>query len=102
MKLLFITQKVDKNDDVLGVYHRWIEELAKKAERIHVICLYKGRVEMPGNVEAHSLGKELPGLPRRGLIKAGRSRLRYLWNFFRLIWKLRREYDVVFVHMNPE
>lgn len=92
MKLLFITQKVDKNDDVLGVYHRWIEELAKKVEKIQVICLYKGRAELPANVFVHSLGKELPG----------HNRLRYLRNFFRLVWVLRKDYDTVFVHMNPE
>ncbi|MDO8467168.1 MAG: glycosyltransferase family 4 protein [bacterium] len=92
MRLLFITQKVDKNDDVLGVYHRWIEKLAAKTEKINVICLYKGKVEMPGNVVVHSLGKEL----------TGHNRFRYLGNFFRLVWKLRSEYDVVFVHMNPE
>lgn len=92
MKLLFITQKVDKNDDVLGVYHRWIEELAKKAETVRVICLYKGRAELPANVSVHSLGKELPG----------HNRLRYIINFFRLVWGLRKEYDTVFVHMNPE
>jgi hypothetical protein len=34
VKLLFITKKVDKDDDVLGVYHRWIEELAKKVQQI--------------------------------------------------------------------
>ena len=43
-KLLFITQKVDKDDDVLGVYHRWLEKLAEKLDMIYVICLYKGRV----------------------------------------------------------
>lgn len=91
MKLLFITQKVDKDDDLLGVYHRWIEGLAKRVEKISVICLYQGKTDLPGNVGVYSLGKE-----------SGRSRIKYLWRFYKYIWRLRREYDAVFVHMNPE
>lgn len=91
VKLLFITQKVDKDDDVLGVYHRWIEELAKRVEKMSVICLYRGRVELLENVKVYSLGKE-----------SGESRLKYLFNFYKYIWRLRQDYDVVFVHMNPE
>ncbi len=98
MKLLFITQKVDKNDDVLGVYHRWIEELAKKTEQIQVICLYKGKVEMPGNVVVHSLGKEQMASGKWQMAK----RLVYSVRFYRYVWQLRKSYDTVFVHMNPE
>ena len=29
------------------------------------------------------------------------SKIKYLGNFFRLVWKLRHRYDNVFVHMNP-
>jgi len=90
MKILFITQKVDKNDDVLGAYHRWVEKMAERFERVSVICLYKGRVEMPGNVFIHSLGKE-----------EGLSKLKYFCNFYKFLWLWRREYDSVLVHMNP-
>lgn len=89
-KLLFITQKVDLDDDILGVYHRWIKELAKRLDVINVICLYKGRVELPGNVEIFSLGKE-----------TGRSRIKYTFRFYKYIWNLRGSYNAVFVHMNP-
>lgn len=91
MEILFITQKLDKNDDILGVYHRWVEELAKKLERISVICLYRGVVELPANVEVYSLGKE-----------TGRSRFKYIKNFYTYLWRLRGRYGAVFVHMNPE
>ena len=91
MNLLVITQKVDKDDDILGVYHRWLEELSRRVERLSVICLYRGRVELPENVSVHSLGKE-----------TGHSRFKYLRNFYRYIWRLRKNYDVVFIHMNPE
>jgi len=91
MRILFITQKVDKDDDVLGVYHRWIEKLAEKFEKINVICLYRGRVELPENVKVYSLGKE-----------NGRSRLKYLFRFYKYLWYVRNDYEKVFVHMNPE
>lgn len=90
MKLLFVTQKVDKDDDFLGIYHRWIEKLSQKVEKITVICLYKGKVELPENVVVYSLGKE-----------TGASKLKYVANFYKYLFSLR-EYDKVFVHMNPE
>ncbi len=90
-KLLFITQKVDKDDDLLGIYHRWLEELAKRIPQISVICLYRGRVELPSNVAVYSLGKEI-----------GRSRIKYFINFYKYLFRLKKQYDVVFVHMNPE
>ncbi|MFY9493289.1 MAG: glycosyltransferase family 4 protein [Minisyncoccia bacterium] len=90
IKLLFITQKVDKNDDVLGVYHRWIEELSRKVDRINVICLYQGRTELPVNVRVFSLRKEY-----------GSSRWRRVFLFYKYIWILRKDYNSVFVHMNP-
>lgn len=86
-----ITQKVDKEDDFLGVYHRWIEELAKKVENISVICLYRGRTELPANAQVYSLGKE-----------NGISKIKYLFNFYKYLRQLRGKYDRVLVHMNPE
>lgn len=97
MKLLFVTQIVDRNDTVLGAYHEWIRELAQHVERIEVICLYEGEHDLSANVRVHSLGKErassLPRFLRRAV---------YLVRFKRLAWKLRRDYDAVFVHMNQE
>ena len=91
MKLLFITQKVDARDDVLGTYHRWIEEIANHFERVTVICLEEGEYDLPSNVEVFSLGKE-----------TGVSRVRYIVHFYKYVWGMRRKYDSVFVHMNQE
>ncbi len=91
MKLLIITQAVDSEDPILGFFVRWIEEFAKHAERIEVICLKEGKHSLPANVRVHSLGKE-----------KGVSRIKYILNFYTYIWRLRRDYDTVFVHMNPE
>ena len=90
MKLLIVTQKVDENDDVLGFFHPWVEEFAKHCERVTVICLQKGAYHLPNNVKVLSLGKE-----------EGVSRLTYLVRFYRYIWSERKNYDNVFVHMNP-
>ncbi len=91
MKLLFITQKVNRDDPGLGFFHRWIEEFAKHFEFITVICLEQGEFDLPANVKVLSLGKE-----------KGRSRLKYLFNFYKYIWQERKNYDAVFVHMNQE
>jgi len=91
MKLLIVTQIVDRNDSNLGFFHRWIEEFAKHCSEVSVICLKEGDHFLPDNVHVHSLGKE-----------RGTSRLTRVWRFYRYIFKLKNEYDAVFVHMNPE
>ena len=90
MKLLIVTQKVDKNDPILGFFHRWIEEFAKNVDKLTVICLEKGEYNLPKNVKILSLGKEQKV-----------SKIKYVVNFYKYIWQERKEYDSVFVHMNP-
>ncbi|MDP3902169.1 MAG: glycosyltransferase family 4 protein [bacterium] len=90
VKLLILTQKVDMNDDVLGFFHGWLIEFAKHCEKITVICLQKGEYNLPENVEVFSLGKEKK-----------RNLLQKLSTFYFLLFTFRKEYDAVFVHMNP-
>lgn len=90
MKLLIITQKVDKIDPILGFFHRWIEEFAKNCDQLTVICLQKGKSELSSDIKIISLGKE-----------KGVNKLEYILNFYKSIWKERKNYDAVFVHMNP-
>ncbi len=92
MKLLVVTQAVDVEDPVLGFFVQWIEEFSKHVERVEIICLKEGKHALPENVRVHSLGKE----------RAVASRLTYAIRFKMLIWKLRNDYETVFVHMNPE
>lgn len=94
MKLLVVTQAVDTEDPVLGFFVRWIEEFAKRVEQVEVICLKEGKYDLPSNVRVHSLGKER-GRPLFGSIA-------YAFRFLRLAWRLYRDYDTVFVHMNQE
>lgn len=90
MKLLILTQKVDNNDEVLGFFHRWLEEFAKHCERVSVLALEVGDHHLPSNVSVYSLGKE-----------QGASRWKYLFRFYRVLWQQRQEYECVFIHMNP-
>ncbi|MEX0935055.1 MAG: glycosyltransferase family 4 protein [Candidatus Paceibacterota bacterium] len=91
MKLLICTQKVDINDSILGFFHRWIEEFSQHFEKISVICLEEGEYNLPDNVHVYSLGKE-----------EWQSRIQYVLRFYQYIWRLRKEYSHIFVHMNPE
>lgn len=91
MRILIITQKLDRNDHVLGAIVGWTKELAKNSESISVICLEKISFDFPKNVKVYSLGKE-----------GGISRIKYLKNFYSYLFSLSGSYDKVFVHMNQE
>src|SRR3989344_2925863 len=91
IRLLICTQAVDIDDPLFSFFHRWIEEFSKHCEKISVVCLKKGRHSLPANVSVYSLGKE-----------RGATRIEYVLNFYRYIWKLRHDYDSIFVHMNQE
>lgn len=110
MRLLIVTQKIDQNDAVLGFMHGWIAEFARHTETVTVICLESGSVTFPENVTVFSLGKEKITNPacagasagrRKSRIKTGK-RIVYSWRLLRYIVTFRKEYDAVFVHMNPE
>lgn len=91
MKLLIIAQKVDVDDPILGFFHGWIKQFSGNFEKTTVICLEKGKNELSPDIKVLSLGKEKK-----------RSRLSYIFNFYFYIWKERKNYDAVFVHMNQE
>lgn len=91
MKLLVLTQKVDRADPVLGFFHNWLKQLAERFEEVSVVCLEKGTFELPANVKVYSLGKEVR-----------RNRLLYIKNFYQYVVGLNSDYDAVFVHMNQE
>lgn len=92
MRILIVTQVVDTEDPVLGFFCDWVEEFAKHVEQISVVCLREASHSFPKNVRVYSLGKERGAVPRAT----------YALRFFSLVWRLRREYDTVFVHMNSE
>jgi glycosyltransferase involved in cell wall biosynthesis len=90
MKLLILTQKVDREDSVLGFFHNWLVEIAKRVESVTVVALGVGKYDLPNNVRVISLGKE-----------SGASKISYLSRLFSTVVGQRKEYDTVFVHMNP-
>jgi len=88
MRLLICTQAVDRNDPVLGFFHRWLEELSKHYDRIIVVCLRSGKHTLPANVEVVTL--------------KGRFRLLRALEVCSVAFGRRREYEAVFVHMSQE
>ena len=66
MKLLFLTQVLDRQDAVLGFVHRWVAGLARHCERVRVVALAVGDVtELPENVDTRAIGRR--GQVRRWL-----------------------------------
>lgn len=92
MNVVMITQKVDLDDDILGFTHTWVNKLAERVAQLHVLALSVGRHELRDNVTLYSMGKE-----------QGAGRLQRFANFNRVVAPLvlRRQVDVVFVHMCP-
>ena len=89
MNILAFTQKVDLNDDVLAAFYYWWEKLARKVNRLNIVCLFEGEQNLPDNARVFSLGKE-----------SGHSRVKYVWRVYKYFWSLRKKTDVIFVHMN--
>src|SRR5262245_14078144 len=92
MKLLFVTQRLDEDDDVLGITVPWIRALATRVAAVHVLALSVGRVRLPPNVTVHSMGKE------RGAGKAGQFG-RFQGTLAHLA--AQRELDAIVVHIVP-
>lgn len=90
MKLLIVTQKVDRTDPILGFFHEWIVEFAKRVEHVTVIGQQVGSHAFPRNVTVRSLQKE-QGAPRKKQISL----------FKQYCLRERANYDCVFVHMTP-
>jgi len=90
MKLLIVTQKVNRHDPILGFFCRWIEEFAQHCEKLIVVGQLVRDSDFAENVDILSLKKE-KGLPR----------CLQVLRFWKLQWSLRKEYDSVLVHMTP-
>ncbi|HVM90438.1 MAG TPA: glycosyltransferase [Verrucomicrobiae bacterium] len=86
-RLLIITQAIDRDDPVLGFFHHWVEKFSEQAD-LRVICLRRGSYDLP-DVNVLSLGKE------EGIGRFGR-----VCRFASVLWRIRHDYDSVFVHMN--
>lgn len=90
MRLMIITQRVDEKSPILGFFTRWLREFAKRCDRVHVITQSAGIYNLPSNVTVHTLGKN-----------EGVGKVRQVLRCWKLLWTLRQDYDVAFVHMTP-
>lgn len=58
MRLLFLTQVLDRRDAVLGFVSRWVAGLSRHCERVRVIALEVGdTLDLPDNVDSRSVGR---------------------------------------------
>jgi glycosyltransferase involved in cell wall biosynthesis len=90
MRLLVITQKVDRADWLLGFSHGWFKALAQRVEHLTVICLQQGETDLPANVRVISLGKE-----------HGAGRWQWGWRLLQALAANIGQVDGVFAHMGP-
>lgn len=59
MRLLFLTQTLDRGDAVLGFVSRWVRAFAAQCEAVRVIALEIGDTsDMPSNVDWREVGRE--------------------------------------------
>ncbi len=58
MKLIFVTQVLDRDDAVLGFVMRWVEGLAAEVESLRVMALEVGNIDgLPSNVDVREIGR---------------------------------------------
>ncbi len=86
-KLLFITQKIDEQDDDLAFVTQWVDEFILIGYEVEVLCLQQGSFD--DRFPVFSLGKE-----------KGYKKLKRIFRFYKYIFS--NKHDRVFVHMNPE
>lgn len=90
MKLVFLTQVLDREDAVLGFVTRWIEGFAAHCEAVRVVALEVGDTSgLPANVDWVEIG-------RKGTL---RRWLRYARTLNRSLH--RDGFDTVLAHMVP-
>lgn len=92
MRVLLFNLRTDVDHTALGFTTAWINALAPHCERIEVITMHRGRLDVAANVEVRSVGRE-----------QGLGRIRRLLRFYRLALSaaIRRRPDVCFAHMTP-
>lgn len=91
IKLLILTQRVDKEDPILGFFHNWLEKFSYETAELYVICLTRGVVDLPDNVFIFSLGKE-----------KGAGKISQFIRLQNYLFKTLPKVDGVFAHMCPE
>ena len=87
LKLLFITQVVDKQDPILGFVVRWLQEFVNQGTKLTVFTRKMVYQDLPAGIMGQDLGQPVI------------MRVLKLWYYS---IKFRQQYDKVFVHMTPQ
>ena len=92
MNLLVFNLATDAHDPILGFTTLWLNKLAEKVSRIHVITMRSGVLKLRENITVYSLGKEW-----------GYSEPRRAMRFYRFLYQILRSQsiDLCFSHMTP-
>jgi glycosyltransferase involved in cell wall biosynthesis len=92
MNLLVFNLVMDTLHPVLGFTTDWVNELASRVDRVEVVTMQAGRIEVRSNVRVTSVGREL-----------GYSKPRRTFEFYRVLDGVLREtrIDACFAHMMP-
>src|SRR5919202_6361595 len=88
MPLVFVTQKVDVDDPILGATVAKLRALAARCDQVEVLCLSVGSHDLPPNCRFRTFGA--PTRFRRGLAYERA-----------LLPALRRRPDALLAHMCP-
>lgn len=90
MKLVIVTQAVDRDDPNLGAFYHWFEMLATRADSVVILAGRAGTHNLPHNVTVHTFGGARLG-------KIGR-----LWKFWELFSRHFADADAALFHQIPE
>lgn len=90
--LLVFNLKTDVNDAVLGFTTDWLNALGEHFDKIFVVTMWGGKIEVSCNIQVFSVGQE-----------KGYSKPKRVLEFYRLLWQLLRTQtiDACFAHMMP-
>ncbi|GEM_PF-2693953 len=89
-KLLMVSRILDSKDPVGSFTQQWAKKIVSKVECLYFICLEAYNVTIDDqNFKYFSMGKE-----------KGYGRLRLLLNYYKYLFKLMKDVDVFFGHMN--
>ncbi len=87
LRLLFVTQSVDKNDPILAFTAGWIQEFLNDGCEMTVFTRHLVADDLPRGAMGQDLGKPVI------------MRVLKLWYYS---FRLRKQYDAVLVHMTPQ
>ena len=110
LRILIITQELDPDHPVLGFFYKWVSEMSKHLELLHIILYHNPRSKLPfSNIRLYTTSRK-----RNEKLTSTRSNLKRhssLLGFLAILIKINLfviktlrngGFDVIFCHMNPE